>query len=124
MGTASETARASMKAFLEHDRAALAELLAPDLEWLENGMPHEEHFEEQQGRGKWEGAHPELDVNMVEVCADDSAAVFELGMSHGDAATLGCAVFKVADGKVTSVHWYGHPDRAAQILWPSATAAA
>jgi ketosteroid isomerase-like protein len=122
--SASETARASMKAFLDHDREALSGLLAPDLEWLENGLPHEEHFEEQEGRGKWEGAHEELDANMVEVCGSDTTAVFELSMSHGDVATLGSAIFKVADGKVTSIHWYGDPDRAARILWPGAAAAA
>jgi hypothetical protein len=123
MASASETARACVDAFLKDDQEALGELLAPDLEWLENGLPHEEHREEQEGRGSWEGAHPDLDVNIVDVCEDDSTAVFEFDMSHGDISTLGCAIFKVADGKVKSVHWYGHADRAAQVLWPASAAA-
>jgi ketosteroid isomerase-like protein len=126
MANASDTAKACIDAFLKHDQEALGELLAPDLEWLENGLPHEEHLEETQaaGRGKWEGAQPELDINTVEVSGDDTTAVFEFDMSHGDASALGCAIFKVADGRVKSVHWYGHPERVVQVLWPSSATAA
>ncbi len=123
MGSAADTARACVDAFLRHDQEAIGDLLAPDLEWLENGLPHEQHFEEQEGRGSWEGAHPELEVNTNVVCEDDSTAVFEFDMSHGDTETLGCAIFKVADGKVKSVHWYGHSERVAQVLWPEHAAA-
>jgi hypothetical protein len=124
MATASDVARGCIKAFLDNDEQTLAQLLSPDLDWLENGLPHEQHYEEQDGRGKWEGAHPELDVDIVDVCGSDSTAVVELNMSHGEAASLGCAVFRVADGKATSIHWYGDPSRAARILWPSAASAA
>jgi hypothetical protein len=123
MGNAADTAKACVDAFLRHDQEALGDLLAPDLEWLENGLPHEQHAEEQEGRGAWEGAHPELDVNTNVVCEDDSTAVFEFDMSHGDTEALGCAIFKVADGKVKSVHWYGHSERAAQVLWPEGATA-
>ncbi len=123
MSTASDTARACIKAFLDQDEQALSQLLAPDLDWLENGMPHEEHYEEHQGRGKWEGAHEELDVDIIDVCGSDSTAVVELGMSHGEVASLGCAIFRVADGKAKSIHWYGDPSRVARILWPSVAAA-
>jgi len=123
MADASETARACVDAFLKHDQGALRELLADDIEWLENGLPHEEHAEEQEGRGTWEGAHDDLDVSTNEVCSDDSTAVFEFEMAHGQHETLGAAIFKVADGKITSIHWYGDPSRAARILWPEAAAA-
>ena len=123
MADASETARACVDAFLRHDQEALGELLADDIEWLENGLPHEQHASEQEGRGTWEGAHPELDVSVNAVSSDDSTAVFEFEMRHGQHETLGCAIFRVADGKVTSAHWYGDPDRAAKILWPETAAA-
>jgi SnoaL-like domain len=124
MATASETAMALVNALLDQDQEAVAGLLSPNVDWLENGLPHEEHYEEQDGRSKWEGGHAELDVNFTEVCADDTSAVLEVRMSHGDVATQGCAVFKVADGKVTLAHWYGDPNRAVRVLWPESAAAA
>jgi hypothetical protein len=123
MASASETARACVDALLKHDQEAVGSLLAEDVEWLENGLPHEQHAEEQEGRDTWEGAHDELDVSVNEVASDDSTAVFEFEMAHGQHETLGCAIFKVADGKVKSAHWYGDPNRAARILWPEAAAA-
>jgi hypothetical protein len=124
MGSASDTAKACVDAFLKHDQEALGQLLAPDLDWLENGLPHEQSFEEHERRGKWEGAHPQLDVDTNAVCEDDTTAVFEFNITHGDTSTLGSAIFKVADGKVTSVHWYGHPERIQEVLWPDTVAAA
>ncbi len=124
MSDASETARASVDAFLQHDQDAIGQLLAPDVEWLENGLPHHESFPQHEGRGKWEGAHPQLDVDVIEVCSNDDTAVFEFDMRHDDKATLGSAVFRVADGKIKSVHWYGHPDLVMQVLWPNSAAAA
>ena len=123
MADASETARACVNAFLKHDQGTLGELLADDVEWLENGLPHEQHASEQEGRGTWQGAHDDLDVSTNEVCSDASTAVFEFEMAHGQHETLGAAIFKVADGKITSIHWYGDPSRAARILWPEAAAA-
>jgi ketosteroid isomerase-like protein len=123
MASASEVARASVDAFLKHDQEALGDLLAPDLEWLENGLPHEQHSEEQEGRGSWEGAHDDLDVTVIDVASTDDTAVLEFEMSHGQHETLGCAIFKIADGKVKSAHWYGDPKRAAKILWPEGAAA-
>jgi SnoaL-like protein len=120
MANASDTAKACVDAFLKHDQDAVKELLAPDVEWLENGLSLDEHAAEQDGRGTWEGAHSELDVSIAEVAGDDSTAVLEFDMSHGGNSAKGCAIFGVADGKVQSVHWYGHGDRAAQILWPAA----
>jgi limonene-1,2-epoxide hydrolase len=116
MADASEVVKAWMKAVVKGGVEKSTDFLHPKLDWLENGLSHEESIAKYP-RPKWEGIKSKtFKYSAKKVCGDDKSVVMEFTASFGGKDLRYCGVFKVSRGKITSAHWYGDASQGEKVI--------
>lgn len=114
MADASAVVKSWIKAVAKGGVEGSVQYLASKIDWLENGVTHEES-RLAHPRSRWQGVHPSFKYKAKLVCGDERTAVFEFSAQMADGEHRFCGVFKVARGRITSVHWYGDAARGTQF---------
>ena len=111
MSDASQVVKSWLKAISKGSVETTTKYLAPNLDWLENGLTLKETLAKYP-RPKWEGIQSKNFKYSSKVASDDGRnVVVEFTATFGGKKHHYCGVFKVSRGKITSAHWYADPAR-------------
>ena len=116
MGDASQVVKSWLKAIDKGPVNTTTQYLAPNLDWLENGLKLEETLAKHP-RQKWMGIQSKsFKYSAKVVSEDDRNATVEFTATANGEEYRYCGIFKVSRGKITSAHWYGDPKAHSQLV--------
>ena len=122
MGDASQVVKSWLKAIGKGPVETTAKYLDKNLQWLENGLTHEESVAHNP-RPRWKGIRSKsFKYSAKVVCEDARNVVMEFTATAGGEAHRYCGVFRVSRGKITSAHWYGDAEERQKMVKLAATA--